>query len=39
MGFLLFVKAEEAEILSYFKDDNAQKEQKDMAEAGLDIPL
>jgi len=26
MGFLLFVKAEEAEILSYFKDDNAQKE-------------
>lgn len=33
MGFLLFVKAEEAGILSYFKDDNEEKGQKDMAEA------
>ena len=30
---MLFVKAEEIGILSYFKDDNAEKEQKVMAEA------
>jgi len=36
---LLFVKAEEAGIHKYFKDDNAEKGQKDMAEAGLDTPL
>ena len=30
---MLFVKAEGIGILSYFKDDNAEKEQKVMAEA------
>ena len=36
---MLFIKAEDAGILTYFKDDNAEKEQKILAEASSDTLL